>query len=97
FVGIPKTMDNDVGVTEVAIGFDTAVEVATEAIDRLQPTAASHSRVMILEVMGRDAGHVALEAGIAGGADVILIPEIPWKLESIVKKIRQIHEQGRIH
>lgn len=97
FVGIPKTMDNDVGVTEVSIGFDTAVEVATEAIDRLQPTAASHSRVMVLEVMGRDAGHVALEAGLAGGADVILIPEIPWKLESIVKKIDEIHARGRNH
>jgi len=97
YVGIPKTMDNDVGITEVSIGYDTAVAVATEAIDRLQPTAASHSRVMILEVMGRDAGHVALAAGIAGGADVILIPEIGWKLESIVAKIREIQASGRNH
>jgi 6-phosphofructokinase len=73
-VGIPKTIDNDIGLTEQSIGYDTAVAVATEALDRLQPTAASHSRVMILEVMGRDAGHIALAAGIAGGADVILMP-----------------------
>ncbi len=73
-VGIPKTIDNDIGVTEHAIGFDTAVNIATEALDRLHFTAASHSRVMILEVMGRDAGHIAISAGIAGGANVILIP-----------------------
>ena len=66
--------------TEASIGFSTAVDVATEALDRLQPTAASHSRVMILEVMGRDAGHIALAAGIAGGADIVLIPEIKWQL-----------------
>ncbi|MHA1599369.1 MAG: 6-phosphofructokinase, partial [Alphaproteobacteria bacterium] len=77
-VGIPKTIDNDLGHTEVSIGYATAVNVATDALDHLQPTAASHSRVMILEVMGRDAGHIALNAGIAGGADVILIPEIPY-------------------
>ena len=77
FIGIPKTIDNDVGATETSVGYDTAVMVATEAIDRLQPTAASHDRVMVLEVMGRDSGHIALAAGIAGGADVILVPEIP--------------------
>ncbi len=88
FVGIPKTMDNDIGQTEKSIGFDTAVMVATEALDRLQPTAASHDRLMILEVMGRDAGHVALSAGIAGGADIILIPEIPYKLDVIAQKVR---------
>jgi phosphofructokinase-like protein len=88
FVGIPKTMDNDIGQTEKSIGFDTAVMVATEALDRLQPTAASHDRVMILEVMGRDAGHVALSAGIAGGADIILIPEIPYRIEVIAAKVR---------
>ena len=82
FVGIPKTIDNDVGATENSIGYHTAVMVATEAIDRLQPTAASHDRVMILEVMGRDSGHIALAAGIAGGADVILVPEIPYDSKS---------------
>ncbi len=95
FVGIPKTMDNDVAVTELSIGFNTAVAVATEALDRLQPTAASHARVMVLEVMGRDAGHVALEAGIAGGADVILIPEIPWNLDAVAAKIDAIRTGGR--
>lgn len=95
FVGIPKTIDNDLGSTEISIGFSTAVEVATEALDRLQPTAASHDRVMVLEVMGRDAGHIALNAGIAGGADVILIPEIPYKLENIATKIREINKRGR--
>ncbi len=94
-IGIPKTIDNDIGATEVSIGYDTAVQIATEALDRLQPTAASHRRVMILEVMGRDAGHIALVAGIAGGADVILIPEIPYRIEHIVAKIRAIHDAGR--
>ncbi len=89
FIGIPKTMDNDIGQTEKSIGFDTAVMVATEALDRLQPTAASHDRLMILEVMGRDAGHVALSAGIAGGADIILIPEIKYTFEAITAKVRQ--------
>ena len=94
-VGVPKTIDNDLGCTEVSVGFDTAVMVATEALDRLQPTAASHDRVMILEVMGRDAGHIALNAGIAGGADVILIPEIPYTFDSIAEKIKQVKEDGR--
>ena len=95
FVAIPKTIDNDIGVTENAIGFVTAVDIATEALDRLQPTASSHDRVMVLEVMGRDAGHIALAAGIAGGADVIIIPEIPYKLENIADKIRSILKGGR--
>lgn len=95
FVAVPKTIDNDLGLTEVSVGFDTAVGVATEALDRLQPTAASHDRVMILEVMGRDAGHIALTAGIAGGADVILIPEIPYKMECIATKIKQVQQRGR--
>lgn len=95
FVGIPKTIDNDLAMTDVSVGFDTAVAVATEALDRLQPTAASHDRVMILEVMGRDAGHIALTAGVAGGADVILIPEIPYTVEGIAKKIAQVKETGR--
>ncbi len=94
-VGIPKTIDNDVGITERSIGFDTAVNIATEAIDRLHFTAASHSRVMIVEVMGRDAGHIALNAGIAGGADIILIPEIAYKLENICQHIRQREADGR--
>jgi 6-phosphofructokinase 1 len=94
-VTIPKTIDNDVAETEVAVGYDTAVSVATEALDRLQPTAASHSRVMVLEVMGRDAGHIALVAGIAGGADVILIPEIPWKIDCVARQIAAVREQGR--
>ena len=79
-VAIPKTIDNDVGATESSIGFHTAVDVATQALDNLQSTAASHRRSMILEVMGRDAGHIALNAGIAGGADVILIPEIKYSI-----------------
>lgn len=94
-VGIPKTIDNDVGSTERSIGFDTAVNIATEALDRLQFTAASHDRVMILEVMGRDAGHIAISAGIAGGADIILIPEIPYTVEKVCQKIRERQEQGK--
>jgi len=85
---IPKTIDNDVGVTEVAIGYDSAVQVATDALDHLQPTAASHDRIMILEVMGRDAGHIAVVAGIAGGADVILVPEIPYDVEIVAERLR---------
>jgi phosphofructokinase-like protein len=95
FVGIPKTIDNDVGATESSVGYHTAVMVATEALDRLQPTAASHDRVMILEVMGRDAGHIALAAGIAGGADVILIPEIPYRMKSVAAQIERIRRGGR--
>lgn len=94
-VGIPKTIDNDVGVTERSIGFDTAVNIATEALDRLHFTAASHSRVMILEVMGRDAGHIAISAGIAGGADMILIPEIPFSIENICDKLKGRQRRGK--
>lgn len=94
-VGIPKTIDNDIGITEHAIGFDTAVNIATEALDRLHFTAASHSRVMILEVMGRDAGHIALAAGIAGGADVILIPEILYSMDDICYHIKHRQEEGK--
>ncbi len=97
FIGVPKSIDNDVPLTEFAVGFSTAVNTAVEALDRLQPTAASHERVMILEVMGRDAGHIALNAGIGGGADVILIPEIPYRIEPIAEKIKALHEQGRNH
>ncbi len=95
-IGIPKTIDNDLGKTENSVGFETAVWTATEALDRLQPTAASHDRVMILEVMGRDAGHIALNSGIAGGADIILIPEIPYNFDSVNKRIIDIREkEGR--
>ncbi len=94
-VGIPKTIDNDLGETERAIGFSTAVFVATEALDRLHVTAASHSRVMVLEVMGRDAGHIALTAGVAGGADVVLIPEIPYDIERVCAKVEERRRRGR--
>jgi 6-phosphofructokinase 1 len=94
FVGIPKTIDNDVGVTESSVGYHTAVMVATEAIDRLQPTAASHDRVMILEVMGRDSGQIALASGIAGGADVILVPEIPHNLDIVATHIGKLRQRS---
>ena len=97
FIGIPKTIDNDVKDNELSIGYDTAVDVATNALDMLQPTAASHGRVMILEVMGRDAGHIALNSGIAGGADIILIPEIPYSLKSITNHIEHLRSKGRNH
>src|SRR5690606_35776601 len=88
-------IDNDVPLTEFAIGFHTAVGVVTEALDRLQPTAASHQRVMILDTMGRQAGHLALSSGIAGGADVILIPEIPYNVEYIASKLNGIRKEER--
>jgi 6-phosphofructokinase 1 len=94
-IGVPKTIDNDLGHTEHSIGFGTAVGVATEAVDRLHVTAASHNRVMVLEVMGRDAGHIALNAGIAGGADVILIPEIPYDIGKVCAKIEERRHAGR--
>ncbi len=94
-VGIPKTIDNDLGHTEVSIGYSTAVKVATDGLDHLQPTAASHSRVMVMEVMGRDAGHIALNAGIAGGADVILIPEIDYDFDKVAAKIESLKAGGR--
>ncbi|MDX6749328.1 ATP-dependent 6-phosphofructokinase [Geminicoccaceae bacterium 1502E] len=94
-VGIPKTIDNDLGHTEQSVGFSSAVTVATEALDRLHVTAASHNRVMVLEVMGRDAGHIALTAGIAGGADVILIPEIHHAMDKVCAKIEERRRSGR--
>ncbi len=93
-IGVPKTIDNDIGGTEVTFGFDTAVTTATEAIDKLHTTAEAHHRVMVLELMGRHAGFIALHAGVAGGADVILIPEIPFKFESVIAKVRQRVERG---
>ena len=93
-IGVPKTIDNDIGGTDITFGFDTALTIATEAIDRLHTTAESHHRVMVLELMGRDAGFIALHSGVAGGADVILIPEIPFKYDSVVAKVRQRAEGG---
>ncbi len=93
-IGVPKTIDNDVGGTDYTFGFDTAASIAMEAIDRLHSTAEAHHRVMILELMGRDAGFIALTAGLAGGADVILIPEIPFKFQYICKKIGERVARG---
>jgi len=93
-IGVPKTIDNDIGGTETTFGFDTAVTTATEAIDKLHTTAEAHHRVMVLELMGRDAGFIALHAGVAGGADVILIPEIPFRFEAVLAKVRQRVERG---
>jgi len=93
-IGVPKTIDNDIGGTEVTFGFDTALTTATEAIDKLHTTAEAHHRVMVLELMGRDAGFIALHAGVAGGADVILIPEIPFKFEAVLAKVRERVERG---
>lgn len=93
-IGVPKTIDNDIGGTDYTFGFDTAVSTATEAIDKLHTTAESHHRVMVLELMGRNAGFIALHAGLAGGADVILIPEIPFTFDSICRKIEERVERG---
>ena len=94
-VGVPKTIDNDLPCTERTFGFDTAVAAATDALDRLHTTAESHHRVMVLEVMGRYAGWIALHSGLAGGADVILIPEIPYNIDSVIAKIRERQQQGK--
>lgn len=94
-VGVPKTIDNDVSGTVMTFGFDTAVNTAIEAIDKLHTTAESHDRVMVLEVMGRDAGFIALYSGIAGTADVILLPEIPWSITKVCDKIRARDASGR--
>jgi 6-phosphofructokinase 1 len=94
-VGVPKTIDNDLLATAFTFGFDSAVDCATDALDRLHTTAASHERVFVLEVMGRHAGWIALHAGIAGGGDVILIPEIPWTFESVCRKILEREKQGK--
>jgi 6-phosphofructokinase 1 len=94
-VGVPKTIDNDISGTEVTFGFDTALTTATEAIDKLHTTAESHHRVMVLELMGRDAGFIALHSGVAGGADVILIPEIPFDYERVAEKVRRRQQVGR--
>ncbi|MDD3905021.1 MAG: ATP-dependent 6-phosphofructokinase [Candidatus Omnitrophica bacterium] len=94
-IGVPKTIDNDIMGTELTFGFDTAVWVATEGIDRLHTTAQSHHRVMIVEVMGHNAGWVALHSGIAGGGDIILIPEIPYTIDAIAGKVRTRYKSGK--
>jgi 6-phosphofructokinase 1 len=95
-IGVPKTIDNDLASTDVTFGFNTAVGVATEALDRLHTTAESHHRIMILEVMGRNAGWIALESGIAGSADVILLPEIPYDINKVVDKINDRKKNGKV-
>jgi 6-phosphofructokinase len=94
-VAVPKTIDNDVTGTDITLGFDSARAIATEAVDRLHTTAASHHRLMVLEVMGRNTGWIALEAGIAGGGDVILIPEVPFGYEAVAEGIRDRVKRGR--
>ena len=96
-VGVPKTIDNDIEATDCTFGFHSAVAVATDALDRLHTTAESHDRVMILQVMGRDAGHIALHAGLAGGAHCIVIPEIPYDIERLVEKIDQRRAIGKLY
>ncbi|MCD6728345.1 MAG: 6-phosphofructokinase [Solirubrobacteraceae bacterium] len=94
-VGVPKTIDNDLGGTDVTFGFDTAVQIATDAIDRLHTTAESHNRVLVVEVMGRNAGWIACHAGMAGGADAILVPERPFDLDDVCDHLRARHARGR--
>ena len=93
-VGVPKTIDNDIGATDFTFGFQTAVQIATDAIDRLHTTAESHNRVMVVEVMGRHAGWIATYAGIAGGADAILVPERPFDIEEVCARLRRRHARG---
>jgi ATP-dependent phosphofructokinase / diphosphate-dependent phosphofructokinase len=95
-VGVPKTIDNDLSATDVTFGFDTAVQVAVDAIDRLHTTAESHDRVMICEVMGRHAGWIALYSGIGGGADIILIPEVPFDIDEVCQRISHRHRRGEM-
>jgi ATP-dependent phosphofructokinase / diphosphate-dependent phosphofructokinase len=95
-VGVPKTIDNDLAATDYTFGFDTAVQVATDAIDRLHTTAESHNRVMVLEVMGRNAGWIGLYSGLAGGADVILIPEHPFDIEEVCEHLRHRQSEGHL-
>jgi ATP-dependent phosphofructokinase / diphosphate-dependent phosphofructokinase len=94
-IGVPKTIDNDLGATDVTFGFDTALHVTSQAIDRLHTTAESHHRILVVEVMGRTAGWIALHSGLAGGADVILIPEIPFDIDDVCRLIQRRHERGR--
>lgn len=94
-VGVPKTIDNDLSGTDLCFGFDTAVSIATEAIDRLHSTAEAHNRVIVVEVMGRNSGWIAIYSGVAGGADVILIPEKPFDIDEVAETLRRRHERGR--
>jgi len=94
-IGVPKTIDNDLSATDFTFGFQTAVQIATDAVDKLVTTAASHNRVLILEVMGRNAGWIALHAAVAGGADVCLIPEIPYNLESVLERLNGRFSKGK--
>jgi 6-phosphofructokinase 1 len=94
-VGVPKTIDNDVNGTDLTFGFDTALSIATDAIDRLHTTAESHDRVIVVEVMGRHAGWIALESGVAGGADMILIPEYPISIDEVCDAVRRRHDRGK--
>ena len=94
-IGVPKTIDNDLAGTDFTFGFDTAVNVATSAIDRVHTTAEAHNRVIVVEVMGRDSGWIAVYSGVAGGADVILIPEVPFDIDKVAELIKQRHARGR--
>src|SRR5712692_5715642 len=93
-VGVPKTIDNDLSGTDLCFGFDTAVSIATEAIDRVHTTAEAHNRVIVVEVMGRDSGWIALYSGVAGGADVILIPEQPFDIDEVAETLKRRHDRG---
>lgn len=96
-VGIPKTIDNDTPITEFSVGFQTAVQVCTSAIDSLEFTARSHNRALILEVMGRDAGHLAMNSALAGQADVCLVPEIPYSIDGVINRLKEVKASGRNH
>ena len=94
-IGVPKTIDNDLDGTDVTFGFDTALNIATTAVDKLHSTAEAHHRIMVIEVMGRYAGWIALEAGLAGGGDVILVPELPYRIDKVCEKIRRRTDDGK--
>ena len=94
-IGIPKTIDNDIVHNDMSFGFHTALDIATDAIDRLHTTAASHNRIMVIEIMGHKAGWLALYAGIAGGSDVIIIPEIPYRIEAIAEHLLERRKKGK--
>ncbi|MBW3016990.1 ATP-dependent 6-phosphofructokinase, partial [Candidatus Woesearchaeota archaeon] len=94
-IGVPKTIDNDLNCTDYTFGFDTAINIATECLDRLRTTTKSHDRVMVVEMMGREAGWITLKAGMAGGANFILIPEVPFDIDEICDMIRKRHEKGK--
>ncbi|MBO8168967.1 MAG: 6-phosphofructokinase [Thermoanaerobacteraceae bacterium] len=96
-IGIPGTIDNDIPCTEATIGFDTAVNTVVDAINKIRDTATSHQRVWLVEVMGRHSGHIALEAGLAGGAETVLVPEVPFTLQDIVKKVKKGRQRGKLH